>query len=96
MGELHQRRDRMDDAVEWTLRAIDHSEGLGETVALASGYQQLGELRAAQGNRAACEACFDRAEEILERNGLSERLAECTGRRHRALQAPAATARPAG
>ena len=96
MGELNQLRNRMDAAVEWTVRAIDHSEGLGETVALSSAYQQLGELRSGQGDMAACEACFDRALEILERAGVPERQAECASRRQRALLAKAAAGSRAG
>jgi tetratricopeptide (TPR) repeat protein len=98
MGELNQLRGRLEAAIDWTVRAIEHSERLGETVALASGYQQLGELRAAQGDEAACDACFDRALEILDGARLPERRAEWAARRARAgaRAGERALRRPAG
>jgi tetratricopeptide (TPR) repeat protein/DNA-binding XRE family transcriptional regulator len=95
MGELNQLRNRPDAAIDWTVRAIELSERLGETVATASGYQQLGELRAAQGDLAAFEAYFDRAQEILEDARLPERLAECAARRLRVAAAARGARRPA-
>jgi tetratricopeptide (TPR) repeat protein len=83
MGELQQLRGRLDEAIDWTVRAIEHSQRLDETVAQASAYQQLGELRAAAGDAAGFEACFDRALEILDRAALPERLAECAARQAR-------------
>jgi tetratricopeptide (TPR) repeat protein len=83
MGELNQLRGRLDEALDWTAQAIEHAERLDETVALASSYQQLGELWAARGEHRRFEACFDRALEILDRAGLPERRAECVARYRR-------------
>jgi tetratricopeptide (TPR) repeat protein len=88
MGELSQLRDRLDEAEAWTLQAIELAERLGETVALATGYQQYGELRAASGDLDRFEACFDRALEVLDRPELAERRAECAARRERVRAAP--------
>lgn len=91
MGELHQLQGRPSEALEWTLEAVEHAERRGETVALASAYQQLGELWEAEGDHDRFEACFDRALEVLDRSGLPERRAECLARRERVL----AVSRPA-
>lgn len=96
MGELQQLRKRLDEAVDWTVQAIEHSQRLGETVTLASGYQQLGELWAAKGDPAGCDACFHRALEILDRSQLSERRAECVARYERLRAASGAAQAPAG
>ncbi|TMC11267.1 MAG: tetratricopeptide repeat protein [Chloroflexi bacterium] len=92
MGELHQLRNRPDEAVDWTVQAIEHAQRLGETVAQATAYQQLGELWAAMGDAGGFEACFDRALEILDRAALPERTAECVARQAR-LRAAAAAGR---
>jgi tetratricopeptide (TPR) repeat protein len=96
MGELHQLWGRMDDAVDWTVQAVEHSQALGETVAQATAYQQLGELWAAGGNSDGFDACFDRALEILDGAGLPERRAECMARYGRIRASSATTAFPAG
>jgi tetratricopeptide (TPR) repeat protein len=83
MGELCQVRSQPEQAIEWTVQAIEHAQRLGETVAVASGYQQLGELYAAVGDTDRFQACFDRAMEILWDAGLPERRAECVARRER-------------
>jgi tetratricopeptide (TPR) repeat protein len=91
MGELCQLRNRLDEAVDWTVQAIEESQRRGESRAQAAGYQQLGELWAAGGDDAGFEACFDRALEILDRAEMPERRAECLARyqRIRAATAPA-------
>jgi len=83
MGELAQRRGRLDEAIDWTGQAIDLAEQRFEVVALADGYQQLAELYADKGDNARFDAYFDRAAEVLERAGLSERRRECEARRQR-------------
>lgn len=92
LGELNQLRDRLEEAVEWTVKAIEHAGRMDETVALAAGYQQLGELWSARGDSEGFEACFHRASEILDGAGLPERRAECAARYARVLAA--AQARP--
>ncbi len=96
MGELQQLRSRLDEAVDWTVEAIDLSQRLGETVTLASGYQQLGEVWAARGDTRGCDACFSRALEILDRSELSERRVECVARYERIRAASRAVQTPAG
>jgi tetratricopeptide (TPR) repeat protein len=96
MGELHQLWGRMDDAIDWTVQAVEHSQRLGETVAQSNAYQQLGELWAAEGNADGFEACFDRALEILDRAVLPERRAECMARYGRIRASSAASAAQVG
>ena len=83
MGELGLLTKRLDQAVDWTVQAIGLSRRLGETVALAAGHQQLGELLAGQGDLTGFEACFVQALEILNGSGLPERRVECLARRRR-------------
>lgn len=96
MGELSMLGNRLDEAVDWTMQAIANSQRLGETVTLAAGHQQLGELLAAGGDLHGFEACFGQALEILDRAGLSERSAECAARRARVHQRLRGARRPAG
>jgi tetratricopeptide (TPR) repeat protein len=92
LGELNQLRGRCDEAVEWTVQAIEHAQRMDETLALAAGYQQLGELWAGDGDLDGFEACFHRALEILDGAALQERRAECVARyaRIRTAAAPRA------
>jgi tetratricopeptide (TPR) repeat protein len=83
MGDLKHRQGQLEDALRWTDEAIALAERLGETVSLAAGYQQLGELRAGQGDEERCEACFARAVEILANAGLGERRAQALQRYRR-------------
>ncbi len=83
MGDLKRQRGAIDEAMRWTEDAIALAERLGEIVTLASGYQQLGELWAVQGDLDRCDACFTRAFEILDRAGLRERRAEALQRYQR-------------
>jgi len=99
MGELNQRRNRLEDAVDWTVQAVEHAHRMGETVAQAMAYQQLGELWARMGDTSGFEACFHRAVEILDHAGLVERRAECMARQQRigaASGARAVSEPPAG
>jgi len=92
MGELRQLRGQVEEALDWTLQAVWHAEQQGETVALASACQQLGELWLARGDAGRFEACFERALEVLDRAALPERRAECVARHERAKGAAAAAA----
>jgi len=96
MGELRFLDGRLDEAVDWTVQAIGVSRNLGESVALASGHQQLGELLAARGDLDGFEECYDRALEILERADLTERRAECVARRRRIRERSDRAWQPAG
>jgi tetratricopeptide (TPR) repeat protein len=80
MGDLLHRMGRRDEAFQWTGDATELAERLGETVSLALGYQQLGELWSDEGDEQRFEACFSRAFEILERARLPERRAEAMTR----------------
>jgi tetratricopeptide (TPR) repeat protein len=84
MGDLKHCLGAMPDAMQWTSEAIDQAERQGETVLLAAGYQQLGELCLEQGERDRFEACFMRAFELIDRLDLPERLAQAIERYRRA------------
>ena len=96
MGELDQRRNRLDEAIDWTVQAIEHAHRRGETLTQAAAYQQLGELWAERGDASGFEACFDRALEILDRAALPERRAECLARYGRIRTTAAAAQVPTG
>ena len=76
MGDLKHRQGELAEAERWTGEAIEHAERLGETISLAKGYEQLGDVRASQGDDDRCDACYARALEILGDAGLPERRAE--------------------
>ncbi len=85
MGDLRARQEKVDEALTWTHEAIELAERLGETVSLALGYQQLGELSAARGEEEQFESSFSRAFRILAE--LPERRAECLTRYRRVRDA---------
>jgi tetratricopeptide (TPR) repeat protein len=80
MGDLQHQRGHLDEAIRWTSEAIVLAEKLGERVSVASGCEQLGELKSEQGDTDGFEACFARAFEILNRADLPERRAEALDR----------------
>ena len=90
LGELRHRQGRYAEGVEMVEEAITLAQRFFETRALGAGYKQLGELRAAQGDRDGAVEDFRRALAILEEAGLDEHRAEClrayerviAGRRH--------------
>ena len=86
MGDLKSQQGQLDEAMQWTNEAIEHAERLGEMVLLSSGYQQLGELCADQGDHDRFEASFARALEILDDLGLPERRAQALDRYRRARE----------
>ncbi len=83
MGDLHHQKGEVEEAFRWTAEAIALAERLGESVSLALGYQQLGELWASQGDCDRFEASFSRAFAILDRAALPERRAEASVRYRR-------------
>jgi tetratricopeptide (TPR) repeat protein len=87
MGELKHRQQKIDEAMRWTNEAIAVADRLGETVSLALGYQQLGELWATRGDLQRCQASFSRAFSILDRAGMPERRAEAVERYRRTRDA---------
>ena len=60
MGEVKLRQGHLAEAMQWTNDAIKLAERMGETVSLALGYEQLGELYAAQRDLDCCDAAFSR------------------------------------
>lgn len=85
LGELRHRQRRYDQGLELVEEAVGLAHRLNATRALAAGYKQLGELRAAQGNLDRAISDFRRALAILEEAGLEERRAECMRAYERAL-----------
>jgi tetratricopeptide (TPR) repeat protein len=85
LGELRQHQGRMDEALAFVVEAIDGAEALNETLALADGHQQLGELRAARGEPELADASFQRALALCHEEGLGERAKECTRAYERVL-----------
>jgi tetratricopeptide (TPR) repeat protein len=77
LGELRHRQGRYDEGVATVEEAINLAQRFFETRALGAGYKQLGELRAAQGDRDGAVEDFRRALAILEEAGLDEHRAEC-------------------
>jgi transcriptional regulator with XRE-family HTH domain len=80
MGDLKHQQGEVDEAMRWTLEGIQLAERLGETVNLALGYQQLGELHASRSELDHVEASFSRALQILTAADLPERRAEAMQR----------------
>jgi tetratricopeptide (TPR) repeat protein len=95
MGELRQLQGDLEEAIDWTSQGIDLAEGQEAVVSLASGYQQLGELWARQGQFERFEAAFTRAIEILDAASLPERRAEALARYERARDAKSQSGTPA-
>src|SRR5262245_4937252 len=85
IGELRQRQGRLDEALALVQEAIDLAVGRDETLAIAAGYQQLGELRAARDEHHLVDACFLAALAVLEVAGLDRGAAACRAR-HEAVR----------
>lgn len=86
MGDLKRQRGDVAEAMRWTNDAIKMAEHLGETISMGKGYEQLGELMAAQGDIDRFDAGFSRAIELYERARLPERRAEALERYRRVRQ----------
>ena len=87
LAAIHQARGRFDDALRLIGHAIGLAERFDERIALATAYQQLGELHAATGAGDLADESFERALAILERAGLDEPAAQCRAARARAREA---------
>jgi tetratricopeptide (TPR) repeat protein/DNA-binding XRE family transcriptional regulator len=94
MGDLERQQRHLGEAMRWTNDAIEVACRLGETVSLALGYQQLGELFEIQGDLERFESSFSRALSILDNAGLPERRAEAMAR-YRRVRAARASELPA-
>lgn len=77
LGELRGLQGRHKDGLRVVEQAIEMAQRLGETRAMAEGYQQLGVLRAAIGDEELAVAAFQQSLVILEDAGLESRRAEC-------------------
>lgn len=77
LGELRQRQNRPEEALEYVTLAVERAAALDETYVLASGYRQLGELHEARGDHGLADASFQRAIVMCEGAGLEERAKEC-------------------
>jgi tetratricopeptide (TPR) repeat protein/DNA-binding XRE family transcriptional regulator len=77
LGELRERQGRLDEALEFVVKAIEVALRHGEMVTVASGYRQLGELYAARGDHGLADSSFQRALGMLQEAGVEERLREC-------------------
>jgi tetratricopeptide (TPR) repeat protein len=75
MGDLKRQQGLLEECELWTGRALELAERLDEQLSLATAYQQLGELRAAQGERGAMDGCFMRALQILDELDMPDRRA---------------------
>jgi len=73
LGELRQRQGRLDEALDFTTRAIECAAALNESFALVSGYRQLGELYETRGEHGLADVSFHRALVLCDAEGLEER-----------------------
>lgn len=85
LGELRYRQNRYHEGLVVVEEAVALARRLNETRALATGYKQLGELHAAQGDYDLAVGDFQRSLAILQDAGLEERRAECVRTYERVL-----------
>lgn len=76
LGELRQRQERLDEALEFVVRAIDCAASHDEMLTVTAGYRQLGELYAARGDHHLADSAFQRALAMLQEAGVDERVGE--------------------
>jgi tetratricopeptide (TPR) repeat protein len=76
LGELRHRQDRLDEALDFVVRAIDCASSHDEMLTVTAGYQQLGELYAARGDHDLADSSFQRALGMLQEAGMEERVQE--------------------
>jgi tetratricopeptide (TPR) repeat protein len=77
LGELRQRQERLEEALDFVLRAIDRAAAWNEPVAEMTGYRQLGELHAAKGQHELADRSFQHALALCADAGLEKGAAEC-------------------
>lgn len=77
LAELRQLQGRSEEAIKLIDEAIELAGRLSENMALAAAHQQLGQLYADRGDDALADQGFERALEILAREGLHERYEQC-------------------
>jgi tetratricopeptide (TPR) repeat protein len=77
IGQLRQAQRRLDDGFAAVGEAIELATANRYTIGVAVGHQQLGELHAERGERAAFDEHFRTALDVLGEAGLAERRARC-------------------
>jgi tetratricopeptide (TPR) repeat protein len=77
LGELRQRQGRLDEALDFAVRAIERAAALNEAVAVMTGYRQLGEVYAERGEHDLADRSFQRALAVCDDAGLEKGAAEC-------------------
>lgn len=77
LGELRELQGRRDEGIKVVKEAIEVAERTDETMAAATGYQQLGSMYAKLGEDRLFRESFQRAMALLEEHGSPERQAEC-------------------
>lgn len=93
LGELRVLQGRSEDAFAVVNEAIDLATRLGETLALVTGYQQLGELHAGRGAHELADEHFERAVRLAEAAELAERRTEVLAAHARVRESRAAEQR---
>jgi tetratricopeptide (TPR) repeat protein len=76
LGELRQRQRRLDEGLDFVVRAIGCASAHGEMLTVAAGHRQLGELHEARGDHEQADSAFRRALGMLREAGVEERAAE--------------------
>ena len=76
LGELRQRQERIDEALDFVVQAIDCASSHGEMLTVAVGYRQLAELYASRGDHHLADSAFQRALGMLQEAGMDERVCE--------------------
>lgn len=76
LGELRQRQQRLDEALDFVVQGIDSASAHGEMLTAAAGHRQLGELQEARGDHVLADSAFQRALGMLREAGMEERAAE--------------------
>jgi tetratricopeptide (TPR) repeat protein len=77
MAALRQAQGRLDEALELIEQAIALARRFDEQIALATAYEQMGEVQAERAEHRLSDMSFVRALAILERAGLEERRVQC-------------------
>lgn len=93
VAELRQAQHRSAEALELVGEAIDVAVRLDEQIAVATAYEQLGQLHAERAEDALADGAFDRALAVFADLGMTERAAECSAAYQLVLEARGDTAR---
>src|SRR5207249_9399564 len=86
LGELRLLQDRVDEALALATEAVELATRLGETLAVSTAHQQLGEIHTRRGAHELADEHFAAALAALPA-GLPERRAEVLAAHARAVEA---------